>query len=45
MGLIGVKARELAGYTMLQLIFVAPVTIFLLWLLSMTMPFVAPILP
>ncbi len=45
MGLVGVKARELAGYTMLQLIFLAPVTIFLLWLLSMTMPFVAPILP
>jgi len=45
MGLVGVKARELAGYSMLQLIFLAPVTIFMLWLLSMTMPFVAPLLP
>ena len=45
MGLVGVKARELAGYSMLQLIFLAPVTIFMLWLLAMTMPFVAPILP
>lgn len=45
MGLVGVKARELAGYTMLQLLFLAPVTIFMLWLLSMTMPFVPPVLP
>ena len=45
MGLIGVKARELAGYTMLQLIFLAPVTIFMLWLLSMTMPFVPAVMP
>jgi short-chain fatty acids transporter len=44
MGLVGVKARELAGYTMLQLIFMAPITIFMLWLLSKTMPFVAPVL-
>ena len=45
MGLVGVKARELAGYTMLQLIFLAPITIFMLWLLAMTMPFVSPTLP
>jgi short-chain fatty acids transporter len=45
MGLVGVKARELAGYTMLQLIFLAPVTIFMLWLLSMTMPYVPAVMP
>jgi hypothetical protein len=30
---------------MLQLIFLAPVTIFMLWLLSMTMPFVPAVMP
>ena len=44
MGLIGVKARDLAGYSTLQLIFHAPVVLFLLWLLGMTMPYVPPIL-
>ena len=43
MGLIGVKARDLAGYSTLQLIFHAPVVLFLLWLLGMTMPYVPPI--
>ena len=44
MGLIGVKARDLAGYSTLQLIFHAPVVLLLLWLLGMTMPYVPPIL-
>ena len=44
MGLIGVKARDLAGYSTLQLIFHAPVVLFMLWLLGMTMPYVPPIL-
>lgn len=43
MGLIGVKARDLAGYSTLQLIFHAPVVLLLLWLLGMTMPYVPPI--
>ncbi len=44
MGLIGVKARDLAGYSMLQLIFHAPVVLLLIWLLGMTMPYVPPVL-
>lgn len=44
MGLIGVKARDLAGYSMLQLIFHTPVVLLLLWLLGMTMPYVPPVL-
>jgi short-chain fatty acids transporter len=44
MGLIGVKARDLAGYSTLQLIFHTPVVLLLLWLLGMTMPYVPPIL-
>jgi len=44
MGLTGVKARDLAGYSTLQLIFHLPVVLFLLWLLGRTLPFVAPVL-
>jgi short-chain fatty acids transporter len=42
MGLTGVKARELAGYSTLQLIFHAPVVLVLLWLLGKTLPYVPP---
>ncbi|MFM1655109.1 short-chain fatty acid transporter [Brevibacillus sp. B_LB10_24] len=43
LGVLGVKAKDLAGYSMLQLIFHAPVVLFLLWILAKTMPYVAPI--
>ena len=42
MGLTGVKARDLAGYSTLQLLFHAPLVLFLLWLLGLTMPYVPP---
>jgi short-chain fatty acids transporter len=44
MGLTGVKARDLAGYSTLQLIFHTPVVLLMLWLLGKTMPYVPPIL-
>jgi short-chain fatty acids transporter len=44
MGVMGVKARDLAGYSILQLIFHIPVVLFLVWILAKTMPYVAPIL-
>lgn len=44
MGLTGVKARDLAGYSTLQLLFHAPIVIIMLWLLGLTMPYVPPIL-
>jgi short-chain fatty acids transporter len=44
MGLTGVKARDLAGYSTLQLIFHLPVVLLMLWLLGLTLPYVAPIL-
>jgi short-chain fatty acids transporter len=43
LGLTGVKARDLAGYSILQLIILAPVVLFLLWALGLTLPYVAPI--
>lgn len=39
LGMIGVKARDLAGYSILQLIFHTPVVLLLLWLLGLTVPY------
>jgi short-chain fatty acids transporter len=44
MGLTGVKARDLAGYSTLQLIFHLPVVLLMLWLLGKTLPYIAPVL-
>jgi short-chain fatty acids transporter len=44
MGLTGVKARDLAGYSTLQMIFHVPIVLLMLWLLGLTLPFVAPIM-
>ncbi len=44
MGLTGVKARDLAGYSTLQLIFHTPVVLIMLWLLGLTLPYVPPVL-
>jgi short-chain fatty acids transporter len=37
MGILGVRARDLAGYSILQLLFLVPIVIFLCWLLAQTM--------
>lgn len=42
LGMIGVKARDLAGYSILQLIFHTPVVLLLLWLLGFTLSYNAP---
>jgi len=44
MGLTGVKARDLAGYSTLQMIFHVPIVLLMLWLLGLTLPYVAPVL-
>lgn len=44
MGLMGIKARDLAGYSILQLVFHTPVVIFMVWLLAKTLPYVAPVI-
>jgi short-chain fatty acids transporter len=43
MGVMGVKARDLAGYSILQLVFHLPVVIFMVWLLAKTVPYIPPI--
>jgi len=43
MGIMGVKARDLAGYSILQLVFHLPVVIFMVWLLAKTVPYIPAI--
>jgi short-chain fatty acids transporter len=45
MGILSVRARELAGYSILQLLFHTPLVFFLTWILSFTLPYVPPVMP
>jgi len=45
MGILNVKARDLAGYSILQLLFHAPIVLLLCWLFAQTLPYVPPVLP
>lgn len=42
MGILSVRARELAGYAVLQLIFHVPLVLFLCWFFARLLPFVPP---
>ena len=44
MGILNAKARDLVGYSILQLLFHAPVVIVLCWLFAYTLPYVAPVI-
>lgn len=43
MGILNVRARDLAGYSILQLVFHVPVVFFLCWLFARTLPYLPPI--
>jgi len=45
MGILSVRARDLVGYSILQLIFHAPIVFFLCWLLARTLPYIPPQIP
>lgn len=44
MGILSVKARDLAGYSILQLVCHTPIVLFLTWLFSYTLPYIPPTL-
>jgi len=44
-GLLGVRARDLVGYAVVQLLVHLPVVLFLVWLFAKTLPYVAPVVP
>ncbi len=41
-GILKIRPRDLVGYTVLQLLVLAPVVFFLCWLFAQTLPFVPP---
>ena len=45
MGILNVKARDLAGYSILQLLFHAPIVFLLSWLFAQTLPYHPPMVP
>jgi short-chain fatty acids transporter len=45
MGILNAKARDLVGFSILQLLFHAPVVIFLCWIFSYTLQYVPPLMP
>jgi short-chain fatty acids transporter len=44
-GILGLKARDIVGYSMLQFAVHVPLVLFLVWILNYTLPFVPPVLP
>ena len=45
LAVLGLRARDLVGFTFLQFIFHLPVVLLLVWLLGMTFDFVPPVAP
>jgi short-chain fatty acids transporter len=44
-GILGLKARDIVGYSMLQFVVHVPLVLFLVWALNFTLTYVPPILP
>ncbi|QMV73726.1 short-chain fatty acid transporter [Comamonas piscis] len=45
LGVLGLKARDLIGFTFLQLLVHIPVVLFLLWFLGQTLAYTPPVMP
>jgi short-chain fatty acids transporter len=45
LGVLGIRARDVVGFTFLQLMVHLPVVLFLLWLFAKTLPYTPPMLP
>ncbi len=45
LGVLGLKARDIVGFTFLQLLVHLPIVLFLLWLLAPTLPYHPPVIP
>ncbi len=45
LGVLGLKARDIVGFTFLQLVVHVPVVLFLLWLLAGTLTYMPPVIP
>ena len=45
LGVLGLKARDIVGFTFIQLLVHIPLVLGLLWLLGMTLTYVPPVMP
>jgi short-chain fatty acids transporter len=45
LGVLGLKARDIVGFTFLQLVVHLPIVLFLLWLLAGTLTYIPPLIP
>jgi len=45
LGLLGLRARDLVGYSVIQFVVHVPVVIFLVWLFAKTLEYTAPVIP
>ena len=45
LGVLSLKARDIVGFTFLQLVVHAPLVLFMLWFFARTLPFVPPVMP
>jgi len=45
LGVLGLRARDLVGFTFLQLLVHLPVVLFLLWILARTLTYMPPVVP
>jgi short-chain fatty acids transporter len=45
LGVLGLKARDLIGFTFVQLLVHAPIVLFLLWALGTTLTYIQPMMP
>jgi hypothetical protein len=44
-GILGLKARDIVGYSMLQFVVHVPLVLFLVWILNYTLVYVPPVVP
>ena len=45
LGILGLKARDIVGYSMMQFVVHVPIVLFLVWIFNYTLEYVAPVLP
>jgi short-chain fatty acids transporter len=45
LGILGIRAREIVGFSFVQLLFHTPLVLFLLWALGTTLTYSAPVIP
>jgi short-chain fatty acids transporter len=45
LGILGLRARDIVGFTFLQLMAHLPIVLFLLWFFARTLTYVPPMIP